>query len=101
MGCRVGGTVRLWWLRELTFQLPSRMIFSRIFIAVHCFLNLMNFSNLSKAQRRKAVEVLCVPLVRLQDVASAVADEVAHVQEVFIFMTGKAWQQSSFSRLRS
>ncbi|XP_078613177.1 uncharacterized protein LOC144882923 [Branchiostoma floridae x Branchiostoma japonicum] len=42
-----------------------------------------------EAQRRKAVEVLCVPLERLQDVASAVADEVAHVQEVFIFMTAR------------
>eukprot|EP00058_Branchiostoma_floridae_P017885 XP_002603374.1 hypothetical protein BRAFLDRAFT_80367 [Branchiostoma floridae] len=40
-----------------------------------------------EAQRRNAAEVLCVPLERLQDVASAVADQVAHVQEVFIFMT--------------
>ncbi|CAH1263375.1 Hypp2684 [Branchiostoma lanceolatum] len=42
-----------------------------------------------EAQRRKAAEVLCIPLERLQDVASAVADEVAHVQEIFIFMTGR------------
>ncbi|CAH1264763.1 Hypp3058 [Branchiostoma lanceolatum] len=42
-----------------------------------------------EAQRRKAAEVLCVPLEKLQEVASAVADEVAHVQEVFIFMTGR------------
>ncbi|XP_078613557.1 uncharacterized protein LOC144883145 [Branchiostoma floridae x Branchiostoma japonicum] len=42
-----------------------------------------------EAQRRKAAEVLCVPMERLQDVASAVADEVAHVQEVFIFMTAR------------
>ncbi|XP_035694139.1 uncharacterized protein LOC118428239 [Branchiostoma floridae] len=42
-----------------------------------------------EAQRRNAAEVLCVPLERLQDVASAVADQVAHVQEVFIFMTAR------------
>ncbi|CAH1259297.1 Hypp2241 [Branchiostoma lanceolatum] len=42
-----------------------------------------------QAQRRNAAEVLCVPLEQLQEVASAVADEVAHVQEVFIFMTGR------------
>ncbi|CAH1261830.1 Hypp2465 [Branchiostoma lanceolatum] len=42
-----------------------------------------------EAQRRQAAEVLCVPLEKLQEVASAVADKVAHVQEVFIFMTGR------------
>ncbi|XP_019614982.1 PREDICTED: uncharacterized protein LOC109462808 [Branchiostoma belcheri] len=42
-----------------------------------------------EAQRRQAAEVLCVPLEELQDVASAVADEVAHVQEIFIFMTAR------------
>ncbi|CAH1264764.1 Hypp3059 [Branchiostoma lanceolatum] len=42
-----------------------------------------------EAQRRKAAEVLCVPLEQLQKVASAVADEVAHVQEVFIFNTAR------------
>ncbi|CAH1259300.1 Hypp2244 [Branchiostoma lanceolatum] len=42
-----------------------------------------------QAQRRNAAEVLCVPLEQLQEVASAVADKVAHVQEVFIFMTGR------------
>ncbi|XP_035692981.1 uncharacterized protein LOC118427348 [Branchiostoma floridae] len=42
-----------------------------------------------EAQRRKAAEILCVPLELLQDVASAVADQVAHVQEVFIFMAAR------------
>ncbi|XP_019614816.1 PREDICTED: uncharacterized protein LOC109462697 [Branchiostoma belcheri] len=42
-----------------------------------------------EAQRRQAAEVLCVPLEELQDVARAVADEVAHVQEIFLFLTGR------------
>ncbi|XP_078602529.1 uncharacterized protein LOC144876759 isoform X2 [Branchiostoma floridae x Branchiostoma japonicum] len=42
-----------------------------------------------EAQRRNAAEVLCVPLERLQEVASAVADKVAHVKEVFIFNTAR------------
>ncbi|XP_035664229.1 uncharacterized protein LOC118407803 [Branchiostoma floridae] len=42
-----------------------------------------------EAQRQNAAEVLCVPLERLQEVASAVTDEVAHVQEIFIFHTAR------------
>ncbi|XP_066286397.1 uncharacterized protein [Branchiostoma lanceolatum] len=42
-----------------------------------------------EAQRRKAAEVLCVPLEQLRDVAGAVADVVAHVQEIFIFNTAR------------
>eukprot|EP00058_Branchiostoma_floridae_P004487 XP_002589975.1 hypothetical protein BRAFLDRAFT_81610 [Branchiostoma floridae] len=42
-----------------------------------------------EAQKQSAAEVLCVPLEQLQDVANTVADKAAHVQEVFIFMTGR------------
>ncbi|CAH1263721.1 Hypp2752 [Branchiostoma lanceolatum] len=41
------------------------------------------------AQRENAAEVLCVPLERLHDMASAVTDKVAHVREVFIFHTAR------------
>ncbi|CAH1259296.1 Hypp2240 [Branchiostoma lanceolatum] len=52
-----------------------------------------------QAQRRNAAEVLCVPLGQLQEVASAVANEVAHVQEVFIFMTDPRHRDVIFYKL--
>ncbi|XP_066279740.1 uncharacterized protein [Branchiostoma lanceolatum] len=42
-----------------------------------------------EAQKRSATEVFCIPLEQLQDVATAVADKVAHVQKIFIFMTAR------------
>ncbi|CAH1263922.1 Hypp2798 [Branchiostoma lanceolatum] len=41
------------------------------------------------AQKRSATEVLCIPLEKLQAVATAVADKVANVQKIFIFLTGR------------
>eukprot|EP00058_Branchiostoma_floridae_P013425 XP_002598913.1 hypothetical protein BRAFLDRAFT_79844 [Branchiostoma floridae] len=41
------------------------------------------------AQRRTASEVLSIPFSHLQDVADAIRHKVAHVQNVFVYMTGR------------
>ncbi|CAH1248490.1 Hypp8166 [Branchiostoma lanceolatum] len=42
-----------------------------------------------EAQRRNAVEVLVVPFKQLQAVVDAISDKIAHVQEVFVYMTAR------------
>ncbi|XP_078586194.1 uncharacterized protein LOC144868095 [Branchiostoma floridae x Branchiostoma japonicum] len=40
-----------------------------------------------EAQRRNATEVLVIPFGYLQAVVDAISDRIAHVQEVFVYMT--------------
>ncbi|CAH1230954.1 Hypp356 [Branchiostoma lanceolatum] len=42
-----------------------------------------------EAQRRNAAEILSIPFSHLQDVADAIRPKVAHVQNVFVYMTGR------------
>eukprot|EP00058_Branchiostoma_floridae_P026602 XP_002612093.1 hypothetical protein BRAFLDRAFT_104809 [Branchiostoma floridae] len=42
-----------------------------------------------EAQRRSASEVLSIPFSHLQDVADAIRHKVAHVQNVFVYNTGR------------
>ncbi|XP_078600309.1 uncharacterized protein LOC144875265 [Branchiostoma floridae x Branchiostoma japonicum] len=42
-----------------------------------------------EAQRRNATEVLVIPFEHLQAVVDAISDRIAHVQEVFVYMTAR------------
>ncbi|CAH1230948.1 Hypp355 [Branchiostoma lanceolatum] len=42
-----------------------------------------------EAQRRNAAEILSIPFSHLQDVVDAIRPKVAHVQNVFVYMTGR------------
>ncbi|XP_078586085.1 uncharacterized protein LOC144867951 isoform X2 [Branchiostoma floridae x Branchiostoma japonicum] len=42
-----------------------------------------------EAQRRNATEVLVIPFDHLQAVVDAISDKIAHVQEVFVYMTAR------------
>ncbi|XP_019630468.1 PREDICTED: uncharacterized protein LOC109474577 [Branchiostoma belcheri] len=42
-----------------------------------------------EAQRRNAAEVLVIPFSQLQAAVDSIADKIAHVQEVFVYMTAR------------
>ncbi|CAH1247739.1 Hypp8000 [Branchiostoma lanceolatum] len=47
------------------------------------------YSSFMQAQRENGVEVLMIPRSDLQDVADSVAPEVEHMQEIFMYTTGR------------
>ncbi|KAI8502259.1 hypothetical protein Bbelb_198470 [Branchiostoma belcheri] len=51
--------------------------------------DLRPYCKLLQGQRENAEKLLMIPLSKLQEVADSVAEEVEHVQEIFLYMTGR------------
>ncbi|XP_019637028.1 PREDICTED: uncharacterized protein LOC109479500 [Branchiostoma belcheri] len=51
--------------------------------------DLRPYCRLLQGQRENAEKLLMIPLSKLQEVADSIAEEVEHVQEIFLYMTGR------------